>query len=94
MAKFTNVQKYMDQLNFFRVNFEQKPPYTINSLNDEVANTLFHSLDGDLSPENLHCDGEISAAQARSKYRFFHKVINELTTAGYTPVGDIYCFQV
>lgn len=29
----------------------------------------FGNLACALSPENLHCDGEISAAQARTKYR-------------------------
>ena len=31
------------------------------------AKIIFERLAGDLSPENLHCDGEISAAAARKK---------------------------
>jgi hypothetical protein len=39
---------------------------------------LARSLDGDLSPENLHCDGEISQAEAQRKYNYYGKVIKEL----------------
>jgi hypothetical protein len=31
-----------------------------------------------LSPENLHCDGEISATQAQNKYDYYGRVIKEL----------------
>ena len=40
-------------------------------------------LDGDLSPENLHCDGEISPAQAQAKYRFYKLVADELADYAY-----------
>jgi hypothetical protein len=33
------------------------------------AKIIFDLLAGDLSPENLHCDGEISRAAARAKAR-------------------------
>ena len=36
------------------------------TIKDKIA---FASLSNQLSPENLHCDGEISAAQARVKYK-------------------------
>ena len=35
-------------------------------------------IDACLSPENLHCDGEISAGQARQKYRFLTRCAEEL----------------
>jgi len=41
---------------------------------DELAQTL----DSNLSPENLHCDGEISVAEANRKYRFYATVAAEL----------------
>ena len=43
---------------------------------DELARTL----DSKLSPENLHCDGEISRAEAGRKYRFLSTVCEELNT--------------
>ena len=41
---------------------------------DQLARTI----DGKLSPENLHCDGEISNAEAQRKYRFLAQVCREL----------------
>jgi len=41
---------------------------------DDIA----RRLDGDLSPENLHCDGEISVAEANQKYRFYERVYKDL----------------
>ena len=46
------------------------------------ADSLGRTLDSALSPENLHCDGEISAAEANRKYRFLATVYAEL---------DAYC---
>ena len=46
------------------------------------VDAIVDRLDGDLSPENLHCDGEISHSQAMAKYRFYKLVADEL--ADYT----------
>ena len=35
-------------------------------------------IDSALSPENLHCDGEISAAEANRKFRFLTKAAEQL----------------
>jgi hypothetical protein len=40
----------------------------------DVANRI----DCALSPENLHCDGEISAAEANRKFRFLTKAAEQL----------------
>lgn len=40
----------------------------------DVANRI----DCALSPENLHCDGEISAAEAGRKFRFLTKAAEQL----------------
>ena len=42
------------------------------------ADSLAKTLDCALSPENLHCDGEISNAEAQRKYRFYATVYKEL----------------
>jgi hypothetical protein len=64
--KKTNVPKYLEQKIAFAklFNKEEKLPET----EAEILRML-DSLGCDLSPENLHCDGEISAAQARRKYK-------------------------
>ena len=47
-------------------------------LSQSNVNGLAQSLDSDLSPENLHCDGEISQAEAQRKYNYYGRVIKEL----------------
>ena len=47
-------------------------------LTQQDANELAKTLDCKLSPENLHCDGEISNAEAQRKYRFLAQVCKEL----------------
>lgn len=48
----------------------------------------FVRLAGELSPENLHCDGEISVAAARSKERILRKEWAKLETAFGRPVSE------
>ena len=47
-------------------------------LTQSDVDDLARTLDGKLSPENLHCDGEISNAEAQRKYRFLATVCREL----------------
>jgi hypothetical protein len=75
----TNVRHlndYMDQRTKWMEIFN-KPGYSF-PLTQEMANDIASQLDGDLSPENLHCDGEISHSQAMAKYRFYKLVAQEL----------------
>jgi hypothetical protein len=51
-------------------------------LTADSAQAIGSKLDGELSPENLHCDGEISHAEAMRKYNFLTSVVDEL---------NIYC---
>ena len=51
-------------------------------LDADSAQAIGSKLDGELSPENLHCDGEISHAEAMRKYNFLTTVLDEL---------NIYC---
>ncbi len=44
----------------------------------EEVKTWWDRIDGDLSPENLHCDGEISASAARAKARKLNAELREL----------------
>jgi hypothetical protein len=43
-------------------------------LSQKAANNLMDRIAGELSPENLHCDGEISGAQAASKARELNNI--------------------
>jgi hypothetical protein len=71
-----NLQKFIDDQNTWRALFNTAPvtfPLTQLHVND-----IAKSLDSKLSPENLHCDGEISVAEANAKYNFYAKVYSDL----------------
>lgn len=51
-------------------------PLTLNSAKDRKR--IASKIDACLSPENLHCDGEISAAEANRKFRFLTKAAEQL----------------
>ena len=53
-------------------------PLELTSAQDRKA--IAASIDADLSPENLHCDGEISRSQAMAKYRKLSTVARQLQT--------------
>jgi hypothetical protein len=70
------LKKFIDDNNRWIALFNTAPmqfPLTQAQVND-----LASTLDSQLSPENLHCDGEISNAEAQRKYRFLATVCKEL----------------
>ena len=69
------LNKYVAQKNKWNAIFGGTP-LDLNSAKDRVE--IAASIDADLSPENLHCDGEISQAQAQRKYRTLSKVAEQL----------------
>jgi hypothetical protein len=76
-----NLQRYLDQ----RFNWHRKDEdkIAVNDLDANQAQKIFDSIDCDLSPENLHCDGEISNAEANRKYKHFIKAGRDLVLLGY-----------
>jgi hypothetical protein len=72
-----NLNKFIDDQNMWG-SFFNTPAITF-PLSQQQANDLARSLDSKLSPENLHCDGEISRAEANRKYNFYAKVYRELS---------------
>ena len=71
---------YVEKMNSWNAIFGTGP--VTFPLDAESAQKIGDKLDGELSPENLHCDGEISHAQAMKKYNFLTSVLDEL---------NIYC---
>jgi hypothetical protein len=82
-----NIRRYIAERNLWR-KFADRPWIDVDNLTQQNVNDLAMSLDSEMSPENLHCDGEISAAQARKKARAIKGAFYELTllatTAGFT----------
>ena len=72
---------YIEQRNRWLAIFDKKDTIKF-TLTQEAVDHIIAQLNGDLSPENLHCDGEISPQQARAKYDFYKLVADEL--ADYT----------
>jgi len=85
--------KYVVSVNGWQALFNNPTyPEDIRKLTNKQAVSLFHKIDGELSPENLHCDGEISMAQANAKYNLLRGVITELLAAGFTVPSD--CWEI
>jgi hypothetical protein len=72
-----NLQDYIDNRNSWNSFFPNSTTITF-PLSQKNVDDLACSLDGDLSPENLHCDGEISQAEAQRKYNYYGRVIKDL----------------
>ncbi len=70
-------QQYIDNKNVWASLTNQKE-ITFPLTNEDVK-YLSRCLSSDLSPENLHCDGEISANQARVKANKLNGVVKDLT---------------
>ena len=69
------LQEYVAQKNSWGKLFGSKP-LDLNSAQDRQK--IADSIDADLSPENLHCDGEISPSAAMAKYRKLKQVAEQL----------------
>jgi len=70
-----NLEAFVNAENRLRKIFKQTP---LSLLNPKDRQRIADNIDGQLSPENLHCDGEISPAQARKKYRYLTQCAAEL----------------
>mgnify|MGYP001138511939 CR=1 FL=1 len=81
----------IERENMFRKWREEKP-MDIDNLSKEDADSLYQSIDCGLSPENLHCDGEISRAQAQAKYNNYMGAVRELQKRGFDIPKD--CWEI
>lgn len=71
-----HLQDFIDNENRWR-KMTKKASMTL-PLSQKNINDIAESIDCRMSPENLHCDGEISGAEANRKYNYLHKVYAEL----------------
>jgi len=71
-----NLEAYVEQKNAWNKIF------SIESINFPLtqanANELMNMIGSELSPENLHCDGEASITHVRKKAKFLDRVQREL----------------
>ena len=71
----STLEAYVENKNRWRLIFTQKP---LSLLNAQDRQTIANSIDSELSPENLTCDGELRGAQVQQKFRYLTRCAEEL----------------
>jgi hypothetical protein len=71
-----NLTAYVEAKNKWNAIFDTAP--MTFPLSQSNANSLMDSIASELSPENLHCDGEAPIAYVRSKLKQLNSVQREL----------------
>jgi hypothetical protein len=74
-VNISTLEAYVENKNRWRLIFTQKP---LSLLNAEDRQTIANSIDSELSPENLTCDGELRGAQVQQKFRYLTRCAEEL----------------
>ena len=87
-----NLRKYVKGINRFAAIFGQKE-INLAHLSNDMAKDLLNRLEGELSPENLCCDGELSAAKVRTKARMLNGAVQDLIDLGYRDQAPKYLMQ-
>ncbi len=70
-----NLERYVEQKNQWAALFKNKP---LSLLNAADRQKIADSIDADLSPENLTCDGELRGSAVQQKYNFLTRCAREL----------------
>ncbi len=83
------LQKIIEQQNFWR-RIRDQSELNIDTLTGAEADDLYEGIDCGLSPENLHCDGEITRAQAGKKFNTYQLAVKELQKRGFAVPKDCY----
>ena len=84
----STLEAYVEQKNRWNAIFKGR---ALSLLNAADRQKIAESLEGDLSPENLTCDGELPASQVRARHASLLKVARELKA--FDPTVSIYEVQ-
>ena len=71
----STIEQYVERKNSFAKLFGTKP---LSLLNAKDRQAIADSIDAELSPENLTCDGELSRSQVQARYQFLTRAAQEL----------------
>lgn len=71
----STLEQYVEQKNSWGKIFGSKP---MSLMNAKDRQRIADSIDADLSPENLTCDGELRGAQVQAKYRMLTRCAAQL----------------
>ena len=80
---------YVAQKNYWNSLFNSAP---LDLNNAQDRKTIAQSIDSELSPENLTCDGELPASQVRARYKQLNTVAKQLVKLDPTVVQFMYEF--
>jgi hypothetical protein len=69
------IEQYVEQKNKWRAIFNQAP---LSLLNGKDRQTIANSIDSEMSPENLTCDGELPRSVVQLKMRNLTRCAEEL----------------
>ncbi len=81
------LQAYVDRKNQWSKMFGSKP---LSLSNAADRKKIAESIDADLSPENLTCDGELPASQVRARHTALIKAARELKQLDPKAAESIY----
>jgi len=70
-----NLEQYVAQKNSWGKLFGSKP---LSLLNASDRQKIADSIDSDMSPENLTCDGELPRAEVSRRVKFYSRCAEEL----------------
>ena len=77
--KAFDLRNYLDTYNAWQKIFDaDHSTINIGNMTQKDVDRIASDLDSKMSPENLHCDGEISPSQARAKAVYYNDVWAEL----------------
>ncbi len=71
----STLEQYVEQKNRWGRLFGNKP---LSLLNAQDRQRIAESIDSELSPENLTCDGELPRSQVQARYRMLTRAAQEL----------------
>jgi len=80
---------YVAQKNYWNSLFNSAP---LDLSNAQDRKTIAQSIDTELSPENLSCDGELPASQVRARYKQLNTVAKQLVKLDPTVQQYMYEF--
>ena len=69
------IEQYVEQKNAWSKLFGHKP---LSLMNAKDRQRIAESIDCDLSPENLTCDGELSRSTVQARYKMLTRAAQEL----------------
>lgn len=80
--KYQHLHAYIEDRNRWS-KFTGRPLLSVDTLTQAQAEMLYQSLDADLSPENLTCDGELRGAALQRRAKMFKGALADLRALGF-----------